>query len=556
MTERRTPDESARLSLRQWSIPALPHAVLAVGLNLAAVILTIVFAWGLAHGVAAAMGDGDATGWMLSALGALAGRTLVLWLAETRTARAGLLVVEAARLSLVDLVTRSGAAPTLGAPAGVRVSQIVDRTARLSGWASRWLPGSYLAVLVPAIILVAVLTQSWVAALLLAGAVLVLPVFLWLTIAQTRTAARDQQASLDALQGAFQTRTEHAGLIRAFRAISRETNVIRLASEALRRGTMRVLRRAFLSSAVLDFFSALSIALLAVYIGFKLLGLFPFETGETITLQEGVMVLVLAPEFFGPIRRMSSLHHDRADALAAAGVLAGWASDNDGKRQTLPVLARAPNLSFVSATLAYGDAVTVRNLTFEAAPGAITVIAGPSGAGKTSALLALLGLVRVAAGSLEVDGAPLSPGESLAASIAYVRQSPWLFEGTLAENLRVGRLDASDGDLLAALSQVGASALVSPEHGGLLRVIQRGGQGLSGGERQRIALARALLRDACIWLLDEPTAHLDEDAEAFVLAFLRTQSSRRTIIIATHEEAVWKIADRLVLLAPGERRAA
>lgn len=319
---------------------------------------------------------------------------------------------------------------------------------------------------------------------------------------------------------------------------------------------MRVLRRAFLSSAVLDFFSALSIALLAVYIGFKLLGLFPFETGETISLQEGVMVLVLAPEFFVPIRRMASLHHDRADAIAAAGVLAAWTSGNGGERQTHPVLARAPTLSFVSAALAYGDAVAVRDLTFEAAPGAITVIAGPSGAGKTSALLALLGLARVAAGSLEVDGVPLSPDESLAASIAYVRQSPWLFEGTLAENLRVGCPDASEADLLAALDQVGASALVSPENGGIMRAIERGGQGLSGGERQRIALARALLRDAHIWLLDEPTAHLDKDAEASVLAFLRTQSTRRTIIIATHEEAVREIADRLVVLAPSERHAA
>ena len=151
---------------------------------------------------------------------------------------------------------------------------------------------------------------------------------------------------------------------------------------------------------------------------------------------------------------------------------------------------------------------------------------------------------------------PLSPGDSLAASIAYVRQSPWLFEGTLAENLRVGCPDASEADLIAALDQVGASTLASPEHGGLLRVIQRGGQGLSGGERQRIALARALLRDARIWLLDEPTAHLDENAEASVVAFLRTQSSRRTIIIATHEEAVRAIADRLVVIAPHDRLAA
>ena len=528
----------------------------AVVLGVVSGILTIVFAWSLAQGIGAAMGLGNATGWLMVGAAALSARAGVLWLGETCAARAGLRLVEAARAEIVATLGKSGAAPLLGEPAGARVSQIIDRTARLSGWASRWLPGSYLAVLAPALFLAAVLSQSWVAALLLAGAVLVLPVFLWLTIAETRTAARDQQASLDALQGAFQTRTEHAGLIRAFRAIGRETNVIRAASEALRHGTMRVLRRAFLSSAVLEFFSALSIALLAVYIGFKLLGLFPFETGETITLQEGVMVLVLAPEFFAPIRRMSTLHHDRADALAAAGVLGAWTTGANGGRHALPALATAPTLSFAAATIAHGNTVAISDLTFEAAPGTITVITGPSGAGKTSALLALLGLAQVTSGRVAVDGVPLAPGDSLADSVAYVRQSPWLFEGTLADNLRVGRPDASDADLLAVLDQVGASALISSRNGGLARPIQRGGQGLSGGERQRIAFARALLRRASIWLLDEPTAHLDEDSEAALLSLLRAQSPQRTIIIATHEEAVRKIADQHVVLAPRERQVA
>ncbi|HOY78796.1 MAG TPA: ATP-binding cassette domain-containing protein, partial [Hyphomonadaceae bacterium] len=464
-------------------------------LSLSSAIFTIAFASSLSVGVSHAVHGEQNLGWLVWGAIALLGRISTLWLSERAAARAGILLVEAARSEILAKVKESGAAPLLGEAAGARVSQIVDRTSLLSGWASRWSPGSRLAVLTPVVILIAVATQSWVAMLLLAVSVATLPLFLWLTIGETRAVASSQQASLDALSSVFQTRTEHAGLIRAFRAIGREAAIVASASEALRQRTMRVLRIAFLSTAVLEFFSAASIALLAVYIGFKLLGLFPFETGENVTLQEGMMVLILAPEFFAPIRRLSSLHHDRADAVAAASVLGDWLAVHDEARQTLPALRKPPRILFQNVSIAIGSRPAVRGLTFEAAPGCITAISGPSGSGKTSSLLSLLGLARLTVGVVTVDGVPLPPGGSLASSTAYVRQSPWLFEGTLAENLRVGRPDASDEDLHAALDDVGASRLASDQNGGLARQIGRGGQGLSGGERQRIAIARALLRD-------------------------------------------------------------
>jgi ATP-binding cassette subfamily C protein CydD len=465
-------------------------------------------------------------------------------------------MVAAARAEILAKVNESGAAPLLGEPAGARVSQIVDRTGLLSGWASRWSPGSRLAALTPVVILIAVATQSWVAMLLLAASVATLPVFLWLTIGETRAVASAQQASLDALSSVFQTRTEHAGLILAFRAIGREAAAVAFASEALRQRTMHVLRNAFLSTAVLEFFSAVSIALLAVYIGFKLLGLFPFETGETVTLQEGMMVLILAPEFFAPIRRLSSLHHDRADAVAAARVLGDWLAAQGETRKLLPALLKPPRITFHNVSIAIGSSTAMRGLSFEAAPGCITALSGSSGSGKTSALLSLLGLARIASGQVAVDGLPLADGASLANSVAYVRQAPWLIEGTLGENLRVGRPDASDEELLAALDRAGARHLALDQNGGLARQIGRGGQGLSGGERQRIAIARALLRNASIWLLDEPTAHLDDDAEAELVSLLRDRAADHTIIVATHSAAVLKAADQVVHLPSRETVAA
>lgn len=539
-------NRTGRIALKTWGACARGDANLVLALGLVSALATVGLAYNLSMGIASAVEQVVRYGWIGLGAAAIAGRVASAWLSERAAARAGLATVDAARTAILQAVETRGAAVLLGESAGARVSQIVDRTALLAGWASRWLPGSRLALLVPLVILAAVATQSWVCALLLAVSVITLPLFLWLTIAETRAVAGAQQASLDALSSSFQVRAEHAGLIRAFRAVGRETEALRVASQSLRQNTMRVLRVAFLSSAVLEFFSAVSIALLAVYVGFKLLGLFPFETGETISLQEGVMVLVLAPEFFAPIRRMAALHHDRADAESAADAIQAWLAATDTPRTRLPAFAHAPLLTFQNVSIDRGEGVVVHDLTFEAAPGRITLLSGPSGSGKTSCLLLLLGLADRSAGWVSADAQMLETGASLAASAAYIRQTPWLFEGSLADNLRVSRADATDEALFDALSRAGASHLAAVDRGGLARRIGRGGHGLSGGERQRIAIARALLSGATVWLLDEPTAHLDPEAESLILVLLRQLAHGRTLLLAAHGSAARQAADVII----------
>lgn len=477
-------------------------------------------------------------------------RIALSWWSEVASARAGRAMVGAARAELLAALSRTGAGFLDGAGEGERTAQLLDRTARLAGHAARWKPGSMVAVIVPVCILIAVATQSWLSAVLLLAAVLVLPVFIWMTATGTASVARAQQDALETLAGAFQARTAQAGLIRAFRAVGRESAILRQASEELRRRTLKILGMAFLSSAVLEFFASISIALVAVYVGFKLLGVFPFATGETLTLSEGMTVLVLAPEFFAPIRKLSSLHHDRADAKAAAGVLSAWLDEAELRAVTrLPRQRCAPAIVFAQASLVTpaGEPL-VTGLDFTAQPGAITVLAGPSGSGKTSALRALLGQVRLSAGAILIDGRALEPAESLADSIAWVRQSPWVMEGSLESNLRLARPDASDAQLGEAVRAAGLSAFAGQHCRGLQRPLARFGEGLSGGERQRLALARALLRDAPILLLDEPTAHLDAAAEAHFLQTLRTLVPGRTVILATHRPAVISAADQVIHL--------
>jgi ATP-binding cassette subfamily C protein CydD len=290
-----------RTALKLWAGRSQPAVSLGLACQLLAVAGWIAIAWGIGHSVAAiAVGQPAGPGLLIAAAGVLV-RGVSGWLGDLLLARAGQTMVNAARADIFKTLSDAGAGWLGGADAGTRTAQIIDRTAKLEGYASRWLPGMRLAFAGPVIILIAVATQTWLSAVLLLVSVMVLPVFIWLTASETAARAKAQQAALDQLSGAFQSRAAQSGLIRAFRGIRRESANLEEASLQLRDRTMAILRVAFLSTAVLEFFASVSIALVAVYIGFKLLGVFPFGTGETLTLAEGLTALILAPEFFSPI---------------------------------------------------------------------------------------------------------------------------------------------------------------------------------------------------------------------------------------------------------------
>lgn len=541
---------SSREALRRWSKPARNGNYAVVGWSVLGTFAWVALAWAIAVLVSHAAVGIAAPAALMVGVSAVGIRAIALWRAERSGDSAGRRIVETARRDILSALSDRGAGMLEGESAGVRASHIFDRTQKLAGYAARWQPGMMLAIISPVIILVAAATQSWLSAVLLSISVLVLPVFIWLTASGTAATARAQQASLDELSGVFQQRAAQPGLIRAFRAVGREEAVIAEAAETLRQKTMAILRMAFLSTAVLEFFASVSIALVAVYIGFKLLGVFPFGTGETITLKEGLMTLVLAPEFFAPIRKLSSLHHDRADGAAAAKDIGPWLAGSEAP----PVsrwspLTEAPVIRFDNIAIERGGQRILHGLSFDAAPGQLTAIAGPSGSGKTSILLSLLGQGDVSSGIIMVGDRPLLSGESLADSIAYLRQTPWITEASIADNLRLARPEATEAELRRALEEADALDFIETGTDGLDRRLARFGAGLSGGQRQRLALARALLKDAPVLLLDEPTAHLDEEAETRFLALLQKIKKDRTVLIASHRLAVLAVADRRVDLA-------
>ncbi|MEZ5954701.1 MAG: thiol reductant ABC exporter subunit CydD [Hyphomonas sp.] len=545
---KRHPDSPAKQSLQRWNAHARDAQRLVLMAQLTALLGWIAVAWGIGHSVgASSLGAPDNTGLLIAASGALV-RAGANWAADTFAAAAGRAMTSAARQELFSTLTESGAGWLAGADAGTRTAQIVDRTGKLWGYAARWLPGTRLAAIGPLVILVAIASQSWVAALLLFLCLAVTPLFFWLTTGETISRARTQQAALDHLAGSFQARAAQSGLIRAFRAVGRETAYLKQAAEDLREGTMSILRIAFLSTAVLEFFSSISIALVAVYVGFKLLGVFPFETGETLTLAQGLTALILAPEFFAPIRKLPGLHHDRADATAAGEILSGWLSR--GNAQTvhrLPLRPSPPVITFQEASLGWpGHAPVLAGVSFAAAPGKLTILSGPSGSGKSTCLLSLIGRAQVSGGAVDVAGKPLSAGDSLADSVAFLGQTPWLMEGTIRDNIAIAAPGAPDDEIASAAERAGVLAFAAKADGGLDRRLARFGAGLSGGQRQRIALARALLRKSPILLMDEPTAHLDPDAEEDFIQKIRALSQTHTVLVASHSPALIAAADQVI----------
>ncbi|OZB16602.1 MAG: hypothetical protein B7X53_08530, partial [Hyphomonas sp. 34-62-18] len=366
-----------------------------------------------------------------------------------------------------------------------------------------------------------------------------------------------QQTSLDQLSGAFQARAAQAGIIRAFRAVTRETAALAQASSDLRERTMKVLRVAFLSTAALEFFASISVAMVAVYVGFKLLGVFPFATGETLTLAEGMTILILVPEFFAPIRKLSALHHDRADGAAAAGFLGDWLDAAMARPEPvrMAALTDPPVVTFRNVSVTYENGAGLEAVSFSAQPGAMVALTGPSGVGKTTLLKLLMGQGVAATGDVLVDEAPLAPGASLAESATWISQTPWMIEGSVADNLRLAAPEAADEALRAALVAVGLAT--SAEADALLaRQLGRSGSGLSGGQRQRIGLARVILRGSSLLLLDEPTAHLDEGAEEDFIQALREIFRTRTVILGTHSEKLWAACDSVIDLSAYRRETA
>lgn len=439
---------------------------------------------------------------------------------------------------------------------GLAASAIAEQAEAVVPYLSRYRPTRLRASVVPVVIFAAILPLSWVAALALLIALPVIPVFMALIGWRAKAASEAQLGALGTFNGFLLDRLRGMATIRGMGAV--EATAARLGEKAdtLRQQTMTVLRIAFMSSAVLELFSALGVAMVAVYVGFHLLGELNFGAwGGRLTLGEGMFILLLAPAFFEPMRDLAAVWHDRASGEAALAALTHLAAGGPEMPGALvPAEGAAGGPAEVRLVAALAGREGVEPLTLRIAPGEHVALIGASGAGKSTALGLIAGLVPAVSGRVLIDGEPMEGDRAarLRAGMAWLGQEPHLCAASLAANVRAGR-DVSGARVQAALRLAGLDRLAEARGSAPLG---EEGAGLSGGEAMRLALARAAAGAAGLILADEPTAHLDAATAEAVTEGLLALAAGRTLIVATHDPRLIARLDRAIPVGAELREAA
>ncbi|MFD9368624.1 thiol reductant ABC exporter subunit CydD [Streptomyces sp. NPDC060020] len=478
------------------------------------------------------------------------GRGLIAWLTELAAHRASAAVKSELRGRLLDRAADLGPGGLTGRKTGSLVSLATRGVDALDDYFSRYLPQLGLAVVVPVAVLARIVTEDWVSAAIIVVTLPLIPVFMVLIGMATQSRMDRQWRLLSRLSGHFLDVVAGLPTLKVFGRAKAQAESIRKITDDYRRATMRTLRIAFLSSFALELLATLSVALVAVTIGMRLVH------GE-LDLYTGLVILILAPEAYLPLRQVGAQYHAAAEGLAAAEeIFEILEAPATGPAGTAGLPGGAPlRIEIDGVAVRYEgrgeDSPGAVSLTV--APGECVALTGPSGAGKSTLLQVLLGFVTPTAGRVRIAGvdlAELSPAH-WREQVAWVPQRPHLFAGTIAENVRLARAGASDSEVDEALKDAGAWEFVTALPRGAQTLLGEGGVGLSAGQRQRLALARAFLADRPVLLLDEPTAALDGETEAGIVDAVRRLSAGRTVLLVVHRPALLAVADRVVPMAAG-----
>jgi ATP-binding cassette subfamily C protein CydD/ATP-binding cassette subfamily C protein CydCD len=460
----------------------------------------------------------------------LAVRAVLSLVGETVAASAGTTVSNALR---EQLLTRwlSVSAEERPAPAEA-VTLAAQGAASVEPYVARFLPALVTASVVPALAVVTLAVVDWLSALVVVVTLPLLPLFAALIGATTRDATERRWGALAGLSGHFLDVVRGLPTLVAYGRGERQVQTIRDVSQRHRRATMATLRLAFLSSAALELLATICVAIVAVTVGLRL-------SHGSIGLGTGLLAILLAPEAYWPIRRVGAEFHSAADGAAALAA-------------ALPLLATPHPVPTGEAAHRPG-AVTVRGLRYTypgsgtpvlegvdlTASRGLTVVTGPSGRGKST-------LLELVAGLRSPDS-----GEVRAGSAHLVTQRPFLTVGTLRENLTLGAGPVPDTTLWAALREVGLDGLVAAQPDGLQTPLGDDGRGFSAGQRARLVLARAALSRAEVLLLDEPTAHLDDESAAVAHRVILDLARDRCVVAVTHRPELLALADHHVELPAG-----
>ncbi|GLZ02562.1 hypothetical protein Acsp03_00290 [Actinomadura sp. NBRC 104412] len=487
----------------------------------------------------------------------VAGRALAAYGAEAMALRAASAVKSQLRRALVEHVLRLGpgwmdaspehderAAEATASKPGELATLATRGLDALDAYFARYLPQLVLACLTPLAVLAVVGGADPLSAGVIAATLPLIPIFMILVGLHTRARTERQWTLLQRLGGHFLDVVEGLPTLKVFGRAKAQAEVIREVTGAHRRATMRTLRVAFLSALVLELLSTLAVALVAVEIGLRLLGGgVPYETA--------LLVLLLAPEAYLPLRNVGAQFHASMEGVTAAGRVLDVLDIAAPEERT--ATGHAPEdapLRLEGVTVRYPgrDRPALADVSLEVGAGERLVVIGPSGGGKSTLLAVILRFVQPTEGCTGFDDVPVAEWRK---RLSWVPQDPYLFTGSVADNIRLGDPGADDRAVRRAAELAGADAFIRRSPGGYGTPIGERGLRLSSGERQRIALARAFLRDAPVLLLDEPTAHLDGENAREIRATVERLMAGRTVVLVTHDHTWTGVADRVAEIDNG-----
>ncbi|NVN88961.1 MAG: thiol reductant ABC exporter subunit CydD [Desulfuromonadales bacterium] len=470
-------------------------------------------------------------------------------LSERRAVAAAAVIKQRVRSVLYRRLLSSRPAGLAGEETGALVEAVTAGIEGLEPYVSRYLPHLALAALLPLLALAFAIPAEWHSGLVLLFSAPFIPLFMILIGRGSEKLNQRQWQRLSRMAGHLLDLVQGLPDLKICGAAKREAEVVAHISDQYRQGTMAVLRVAFLSAFALEFFATVGTAVVAVVIGFRLLN-------ASLTLVDGLFVLLLAPEFYLPLRTLGLSYHSRMQGVAAAERIAPLmhAPEDAVPSGNLPAPVTVPLIVFENVSLrCTTERGGLSGINLELPATGMTALVGESGSGKTTLARLIAGLTRPESGRIMVNGIDLQQldPESWRAGLSWVSQRPFFFKGTIRENLVLGCPDASEEDILTALDAAAATTFTSQLPAGIDTELGDRGAGLSGGELRRLALARAFLRNALLIVLDEPTAGLDRENERLVGEALERMARDRTVLLISHREETIRRAGRIALMTAG-----
>ena len=549
--------QSLRHHCRRWVLATIP-------LGVAAGLCTLVQAGLLAYILHSAIIDTTDRQSLLPFFAALCavigGRALLAWGREICGQRSSTLARRSVRQQLLEQLNTHGPVYVKEKQTAPLASTLIERVEALHGYFAHYLPQKSLALIVPVMIGLTAFSVSWAVGLIFLITAPLIPLFMIMIGRGAESLNQKNFQLLSRMSAHFLDTLQGLATLKLFQRSQDESARIAASSESYRKGTMAVLRVAFLSSAVLEFLTSVAIAMTAVFLGLTYLHYLDFGLySQELTLQTGLFLLLLAPDFYQPLRELGTHYHARAEALGAAKELSAILADtprqqgHSGSRSMPDEQTIALELRHVHHSFGHRQRPALQDLCLQVKAGEWLAIVGASGAGKTTLMNLLLGFLPLQQGEIQVNGQSLAELnlEEWQRLIAWVPQNPTLFFGSLAENISLQDPEISAGQITEAARQARLLDFIDQLPQGLETCVGEQGNQLSGGQARRVALARAFARKVPLILLDEPTADLDNENERLIMDSLQLLGRGKTVIMLTHRLDTARLADRIVVMDEG-----